>query len=103
MFLQTTNRVIDDGGGAVVLFAGLDRRQLLVVFNPRFRAEVAVVVDDLHRAVEAAVLEDRRSTGDVPFAGVITPIPGRLEILREETRPSGKPSDRRIHANLLRI
>ncbi len=66
MFPQRFDRVVGDGHGPVVPGGAFDGRLRLVVEPMLFRGEVAVLIVDAIRVVEA-VLE--RLAVDVPFAG----------------------------------
>jgi hypothetical protein len=86
VLLQLRDRMIGDGHGGVKSGTALHFRQWVIVVKELLRAEVAVLVFDPIRMIEAA----RDGTAvDVPLAGMIRTIAGGLQHFREQVCPGG--------------
>ena len=99
VFVEEINGVLGNGGRGVEAVTGFRCRQGLVVQEVRLGREVAVVVLEPVRMIEAA---REHLAIHMPFARMIAAISRRLEELRQQRRPH-RPLLRWIAIHLLRV
>src|SRR6185437_13351017 len=86
VILEALDGVFGDGRRGIITGLRIDGGQRLVVLGVLLRGEVAVVIVEAVRTVEAVL---QREAIDVPLAGVVVAVAERSEHFGKEAGPGG--------------